>query len=224
MSGRSTRKRPWGPTGAVTAGEPRLGGDAREHIELIVTTGAKRRGIEPLGVEGFLDGVAEAIGLYDGMVKLRQQTETPAEIRNKLGAAAATAMKLLRQMERLNSNSKMLVEEAARERDAHGLIESCARVAEALVNAARMAEEYPTSGALPAAEPVILIQRVAEALEARLGVKPTTTRGALLEEVVAVVLEEATGVEVKEPHKLILRALAPGAKRVHPGGLTEYGL
>jgi hypothetical protein len=78
------------------------------------------------------------------------------------------------------------------------------------------AQNYPAAGKWKDDPAVDLCLNVARALQTHCGIKPTTTKESKLEGAVAIILEAASGKEVKSCHELICRSLSPkNAGRPH---------
>jgi hypothetical protein len=140
-------------------------------------------------LDGFVDLVDMAASQYWGMRPLQDQA-LPARVRRELKAAHEASHRLIDRVNDLGGTSRHLLyaevpaDGGARFRDA------LLYITEQLERARLRADELSKKGGAPLNYArVYLAALIAHAIETRLGVKPTTTRGGLFEDILATVIE-----------------------------------
>lgn len=210
--------REWGASGVGKLDAVELSPDTREQIKQILDT----QSIKVADLDGFLNALADAIAFFKAQVKMREESR-PAAVRRNLKRAHDAALKLNDALNKLDGNARQLLARVP-EGDIHSLYENVGAAITALAKAQKLANEYPGQfgGNIPANHRIFLAADVADVIDSYLGIKPTTTKEGLFQAILEVVLEEATGREVKAVHALVRRTLSNNVKRKIPDGTVEY--
>ena len=204
-----------GPTGVGRLG-PRLPDDVKEHLRTIA---ASKVG-EAADLDGFTDLVDTAASQYWAARSLQDQA-LPATVRRELKAAHEASRRLIDRLNDLGGTSRHLLYSEEPTVDRARFREALMYVTEQLARARRRADELSRSAGAPRNYArVYLAALVAHAIDARLGVKPTVTRGGLFEDILATVIEALETRKNPSVQDLMRAGLAAQVSE-HPDGDIE---
>ncbi len=190
----------WFPSGVTSLDPVRLSSEERESIRLEL----RARGVDEGHWEVFACDIEVALAAYQAMTGLSDKSK-PAAVRKNLRTSLDAALRLNDSLNHLDANSRTLLGKAV-----NGGISAVnnhlSEIIMALSEAGHKADEMPTKGRLPDYARQELAVAVLEALQ-YCGVTPTTTKEGLYHNVLAVVLEIATGKPVNAVHDLVEKAM-----------------
>ncbi|MCA1805694.1 MAG: hypothetical protein LC646_10250 [Xanthomonadaceae bacterium] len=190
----------WFPTGACDFKVVRLSKDQSETIRLELRAG----GVKKDYWDTVNADIELALAAYRAMTGLAEESK-PASVRKNLNISLNAALRLNDTLNDLDANSRMLLSQVASggiSKIHHHLSE----IITALSEAGHKADELPDKGRLPDYARQNLAVAVLEALRS-CGVAPTTTKDGLYNNLLAVVLEIATGKRASAVHKLATKAV-----------------
>ena len=196
----------------------RLSNDVRTYLETTVNTFYEKMGDKMPDLESFFEEVESAVAIVRAQQQLAKESR-PAAVRKNLKRACDTAVRLKARLKELDGNSCRLLDHTT-EGGVSAVFLQVEHVIKGLRGALQLAKEYPPSGNLLKKYHLDLAIDIAIAIENNLGVNPKTTRGGLFDEVLGVVMGEATGKEYADVHGLVGDALAMRQKR--SDGTVEY--
>jgi hypothetical protein len=214
-------RREWGATGLGVYRPPRLSLARRKRI-------AEELRSWDFGLrapQSLLDDLAAAVGRYDSLRHIRE-TSRPAAVRENLSTALKTAERLNERLNRLDGNSRLLIQKAAKV-DIVSLQKQLEPIVQALFGASQLAKQYPNKGNLPENERLFLAADVLCALKTHLGKRSRKAlEGGCFEAILNVVLEEA----LKKPRKdletvsgsLVDLVLSSKVRIERPDDVVEY--
>lgn len=198
--------RKWGMNGVTALDKVTIDQNTCDQIRLQ----AKHHRISQVPEEFFGD-LVDSIAQFNACCALKEASK-PATVRKNLKEAIKAALILNDKLNRLDGNSRLLLDEAGMPLGSlqHSELNS---ILTALSNAAKLAREYGNAR-LNDAGRVILATGVARAIERHLGKKASATKEGLFESMLAITLKAATGVETKDVHDLACRAVSLLRKEV----------
>lgn len=190
----------WFPSGAVNLKPVRLSSEERESIRLELRAG----GVDEGHWEVFACDIEVALAAYKAMTGLSDESK-PAAVRKNLKTALDAALRLNDSLNDLDANSRMLLGRVING-GISGVNSHLSEIIMALSEAGHKADEMPTKGRLPDYARQGLAEAVLESLQ-YCGVTPTTTKGGLYHNVLAAVLEIATGKPAIAEHDLVEKTI-----------------
>lgn len=210
--------RPWlGETGVASWGKPRLKNSSSKQIGLLI----KEFEVSPSDAKPFLKELAQNIGNYDARLKLREASK-PAEVRKNIKSARSALKDYSQSLARLDGNSWQILNEY--DANSQAVLRGHISYAMELFNSAnKEAQSLPKRGALPDSSRLYLAVDVAYAVRKLLHSRMRKKRGGvtLYNNVLAVVLMEANGVEANDVSRLA-RLARKAVKDGRPDGVVEY--
>ena len=205
-----------GATGVTSLLEHVLNDDSWAQIKEILTG----QRIEVADLKPFRDALGGAVGVYQAYRKLSEESR-PGAMKDNLKSLLKVAQKLSDGLDKLDGNSRQILDRAAAEglqafrRDARDQVVTLNR-------ALRSAAEYRERGRLDENERLFLAVEVAAAIKKHLDRKPTTTKQGLFEAVLSIVMTEAIGKKDPVVHSLVQRAFSCCERRESLDGAVEY--
>jgi hypothetical protein len=204
-----------GPTGVGHPG-PSLPDDVKEHLRTI----AASKAAPSADLDGFVELVDTAASQFWATRSLQEQA-LPATVRRELKAAHHASRRLIDRLNDLGGTSRHFLYSEGPPENRTRFREALTYVAAQLARARRRSDELSKSGGAPRNHArVCLAALVAHAIQTRLAVKPTTTRGGLFEDVLATVIEAVE----RRPNPSVSKWMSAGlAAKVseHPDGVIE---
>ena len=207
--------RQWGATGVRELGSETLTQSRRQQIEYEL----KGRSVEILDRDGFYGAIDVAIASFRTMRRIRGESR-PAAVRKNLKSAIDAGFRLNRKLNDLDGNSRLILYEFEEE-GIQALQAKLGKIIDALNKAYRAADEYPKKGNLKERERLDLAVAVEVAIERYTNKPPTTTKEGFYTSLLAMVLEDALGREVKAVHALADKAHKYRALQDDPDGSLE---
>lgn len=204
-----------GPTGVGHPG-PRLPDDVKEHLRTIAASKVARSA----DLDGFVKLVDTAASQYWATRSLQDQA-LPARVRGELKAAHDASRRLIARVNELGGTSRHFLHSEGPPDDRARFREALMYVEEQLARARRRADGLSRSGGAPLNYArVCLAALVAHAIETRLAVKPTMTRGGLFEDILATVIEAVERRRDPSVRELMRAGLAAQVSE-RPDGIIE---
>ena len=207
----ATMSRKWGASGVGSFVPVEIDAATREHITLQLGAAA----IDLTRLDHFFGALGTTIGLFHSHRELAARSK-PAMVRTRISEALNVALQLNDCLNSLDGNSRQLIGEQIKDgvitlQDHH-----LYAIISALSQAEHAADEFPTRGRLPEYERLCLAVDIADAMEALLGIKPTSTKESQFEAILVIALEAGTGDKREGAHDLARRAIAARKFRDQP--------
>jgi hypothetical protein len=159
--------------------------------------------LERADEEAFLNAVERSVRLYVQMKPLAEETSAKV-VRRNLKAAAATAAKLVVQVNRLDGNSDQLIENLT---SGGSVLPGAEEIHRILQAASKLADDmFSRSGRRPEHERDALAAQLADALEMHTSATPTATRAMIFEDLLCRAFE-LLGKNYVDLHTLAERVL-----------------
>ena len=174
--------RRWGPSGVSNLG-PGLDQATRKQLEAAV----RRDEVDCRFIRAFLNEVDHAVGSYRAG-RFTYEQSLPAAVREDLDRVLDAAQRLTDRVNSLGGLSRELLTE-----DDPNAIRQChdhiGKVLRIVAKGQRRAQKFPTKGGRFRDFPTIILSaHIAFAIQERLYIKPTTTRGGIFEETLKTVV------------------------------------
>ncbi len=210
-----TREVHRGPTGVGTAG-PGLTDEVKEHLRTI----AASKAAPTADPDAFVKLVDMATSQY-WPTKSVQDQALPATVREEIKVAHDASLRLIERVNDLGGTSRHLLYAEGDPGTFQRFRDALMYLSEQLGLARRRADGLSKSGGAPRSYArTILAALVAHAIETRLAVKPTMTRGGLFEEVLKTVIEAVE--KSDDPSvRYLMRAALKARVTERPDGVIE---
>jgi hypothetical protein len=157
----------------------------KEHLRTIAASKAG----QAADLDGFIELVDMAASQYWGLRSLQEQA-LPARVRGELKAVDEAGRRLIDRMNDLGGTARHFLFSREAKGGGTRFREALLYVTSQLARARQRADELSKSAGAPLNYArIYLAALIAHAIETRLKVKPTTTRGGLFEDVLATVIE-----------------------------------
>jgi len=204
-----------GPTGVGTAG-PGLADEVKEHLRTI----AESKAAPTSDLDAFIKLVDTATSQY-WPTKSIQDEALSATVRREIKVAHDASRRLIERVNNLGGTSRHLLYSEGGAGTFERFGKALLYISEQLGLARQRADNLSKSGGAPRSYAnTILAAMVAHAIETRLAVKPTMTRGGLFEEVLKTVIEAVEKSDDPSVRYLMQAALKARVTE-SPGGLIE---
>lgn len=190
----------WFPAGACDYEVIKLSEEQRTSIRLELRAGE----VDECSWDAFYTDIEQGLAAYRAMTGLADESR-PAAVRRNLKTSLETALKLNDTLNDLDANSRLLLGQAA-SGGIHATYNHLQEIIMALSEAGHKADDLPSKGRLPDYARLNLATAVLEALRS-CGASPTTTKEGLYQNLLAVVLEIATGKPANAVHDLAEKAM-----------------
>jgi hypothetical protein len=171
-------------------------------------------------LDAFFRALANGIGVFDMLRRLREKSR-PGAVRKNLLRAKTAALRLNEALNDLDGNSTQLLAEVVQGRIGSPFDNVC-QVILALDRALGLANDYPSSGNIPEHHRLYLAADVRDAIKTYLGIPAKCTKSGIFVAILESVVTEATGTQAKAVHELARKAVKHKVKMKSPGGLVEY--
>ncbi|BAZ92607.1 anti-sigma factor [Thiohalobacter thiocyanaticus] len=190
---------PWFPTGIADYEAVELSREDKERLGLEISA----KGQELKDADEFHSLIEHALMSYKAMSSLRDESR-PSEVRKNFKKSLDSALLLNDRLNEMDANSRLILS-----RKISGGITTLHRhlgkIISALSEGSHAADEFP-KGRLTDYARLELARVVIKALKSQ-GIEPTTTKEGLFSNVLAIVLEMATGKPVSAVHALAAEAI-----------------
>ena len=166
----------------------------------------------------FWESLNNALNQYP-LSKETEDTSKPSSVKSNIKKAIKKSKSLASAIKKLDGNSQLLIDEV-QDNSFKKLCNHANDSTEILMNALKLAEEYPKKGKQYAK--LFFAVYIRFALEDHLKVKATASKTGVFVSILETLLHLATKVESNDPHSLAEKSLK--VLRTVQDGITEYNL